>query len=89
MKSQFLFRKNLFLENKTRKSYEVKLHLISGKPVSISLVFFFQCSTIFIVIIFELISTFAEGKLLVSKCEFIDSFGMSLEGVLGFVMSLE
>jgi hypothetical protein len=35
MENQFLFWKYFFLENKTRKSKVVKLHLISGEPVSI------------------------------------------------------
>ena len=35
MENQFLFSKHFFLENKTRKSKVVKLHLISGEPVSI------------------------------------------------------
>jgi hypothetical protein len=35
MENQFFVLKAFFLENKTRKSKVVKLHLISGEPVSI------------------------------------------------------
>jgi hypothetical protein len=35
MENQFWFSKHFFLENKTRKSKVVKLHLISGEPVAI------------------------------------------------------
>jgi hypothetical protein len=37
MENQFLFWKHFFLENMTRKTKVVKLHLISGEPVSIQM----------------------------------------------------
>jgi hypothetical protein len=37
MESQFLISKDFLLENKTRKFKVVKLHLVSGDPVSIKM----------------------------------------------------
>jgi hypothetical protein len=45
MENQLLLSKHFFLENKTRKTNVVKLHLISGEPVAINVLPFSNYTT--------------------------------------------